>query len=137
MRHRQRILFLAILGAMAGLEPVGAEVNAPPESQLATTAAAVFDTAGELRERKEQSRRHVAPPAAAEPAFPRLRAEILVELQSDTDLDSTAHDHYLRVEPAVSIGLSEHFSIEAGFVLEPVSDPRPGRDRWFDDEGLS
>jgi hypothetical protein len=73
---------------------------------------------------------------AEEPAFPRLGAEILVELHSDTDLDSTTHDHYLSVEPAFSIGLSQHFSIEAGFVLEPVSDPRPGQDRWFDDEGL-
>jgi hypothetical protein len=71
-----------------------------------------------------------------EPAFPKLRSEILVELHSDTDLDSTTHDHYLKVEPAFSIGLTEHFSIEAGFVLEPVSDPPPGQDRWFDDEGL-
>jgi len=60
----------------------------------------------------------------------------VVELQSDTRLDSTTRDHTLSVEPALWIGLSEHFSIEAGFVLEPVSDPRPGRDRWFDDEGL-
>jgi hypothetical protein len=70
------------------------------------------------------------------PAFPNLRGEILIELRSDSDFDSTARDQYLKVEPAFSIGLSEHFSIEAGFVLEPVANPPPGRDRWFDDEGF-
>jgi hypothetical protein len=70
------------------------------------------------------------------PPFPNIHGEILVEIHSDADPDSGHGDQFLKVEPALSIGLSEHFSIEAGFVLEPVSDPPPGRDRWFDDEGL-
>jgi hypothetical protein len=74
--------------------------------------------------------------AADAPTFLGFHGEILIKLQSDSDLDLTPSDHHLTVEPTFSFGLSEHFSIESGFVLEPISDPRPGRDGWFDDEGL-
>jgi hypothetical protein len=71
-----------------------------------------------------------------ERSFPQLRGEILVELRSDSDLDSTSGDHALNLESAFSLRLSEHLSIESGFVFEPVSDPLPGRDRWFEGGGL-
>jgi hypothetical protein len=82
----------------------------------------------------------VSAPVRAEvedgPPFPDIRGGILVEIQSDPDPDTRRRNQFLKVEPALSIGLSEHLSIEAGFVLEPVSDPQPGGDHWFDDEGL-
>lgn len=133
MRRSRRAVLLAISGVIAaGTSPVPAGANAAAEDPAVVALGAAED----LRERKEQSREHVARPVAEGPAFPTLRGEIWIELQSDSDLDSTARDSYLTVEPTLSIGLSSHFSIQAGFVLEPVSDPRPGSDRWFEGEGL-
>jgi len=136
MQHGQRIILLALLGAVAGLDPARAGAGAPAGGQPSAAAAVPVGAADELRERRERSREHVTSRAAEGPVFPTLHGEVLVELRSDIGLDSTTRDHTLTVEPAVSIGLSESFSIEAGFVLEPVSDPGPGGSRRFDDEGL-
>jgi hypothetical protein len=70
------------------------------------------------------------------PGFPRIRGEILVEIQANSGIDANDRDGTLTLESAFSIHLSDEFAIEAGFVLEPVSDPRPGDDRWFGDTGL-
>ena len=80
-------------------------------------------------------------PALAEDSFPRIEGEIPIEIQNDytydsDDRDAELNDLYTKIEPAVSVRFTEEFSIEAGLVLEPVLDPDPRDDRFFEDEGL-
>lgn len=82
-----------------------------------------------------------APAQAEEELFPRIEGEIPIEIQNDYtfDADNKAeelNDTYATIEPAISIRFTELFSLEAGLVLEPVLDPDPNDDRFFEDEGL-
>ena len=82
-----------------------------------------------------------APALADEELFPRIEGEIPIEIQNDNTFDSDnpdeeLNDLYTTIEPAISIRFTELFSLEAGLVLEPVLDPDPGDDRFFEDEGL-
>lgn len=75
------------------------------------------------------------------PAFPRVEAEIPIELQNDytvdsTDSDGEINDLFATVEPAISMRFTEELSIESSLVFEAVQDPDPGDDRFLDDHGL-
>jgi hypothetical protein len=74
-------------------------------------------------------------------AYPRLDAEIGIEIQDDyvadsDDSDAELNDLYTTTEPYFSFKATRQLSLEAGFVLEPVQDPDPGDDRVFEDHGL-
>jgi len=80
-------------------------------------------------------------PALAEDSFPRIEGEIPIEIQNDytydsDDRDAELNDLYTTIEPAISVRITEAFSIETGLVMEPVRDPDPRDDRFFEDEGL-
>ncbi|MEO0962505.1 MAG: porin [Pseudomonadota bacterium] len=82
-----------------------------------------------------------APALAEEELFPRIEGEIPIEIQNDYtfDADNKAderNDIYTTIEPAISIRFTENFSFETDLVLEPVLDPDPNDDRFFEDEGL-
>ena len=82
-----------------------------------------------------------APALADEELFPRIEGEIPIEIQNDNTFDSDNRDDelndlYTTIEPAISIRFTELFSLETGLVLEPVLDPDPRDDRFFEDEGL-
>jgi hypothetical protein len=75
--------------------------------------------------------------ADPEPArFPFIRGEIQSELQLDRDSESQRSHAYTKVEPGLTIGLSEQLSVRTRLVLEPVRDPPAGRDVWFEDQGI-
>jgi hypothetical protein len=70
-----------------------------------------------------------------------LHGRVVVELQSDwtyrsSDATRELADTYFTVEPSFSLALSEEISLEGGLVLEPVTPPVGGENRWVDDEGL-
>jgi hypothetical protein len=72
---------------------------------------------------------------------PRVEGEIVFEFQSDNTFDSEdpaaeLSDTFNTTEAAVGWYLFPGFSVQAGFVLEPVLDPEPGEDRFFEDHGL-
>ncbi len=72
---------------------------------------------------------------------PLITGEVLFELQNDYAFDSNdpsaeINDLFTTVEAALALNLSEVFSVQSLFVLEPVLDPRPFDDRYFEDHGL-
>ena len=84
---------------------------------------------------------HPQPAFADDASFPRVEGEVSVEIQNDytydsDDPDAELNDTYTTTEPGVSVRLTPELSIEGAFVFEPVQDPGPGDDRFFDDHGL-
>lgn len=84
-------------------------------------------------------------PAAAQdgPAGPPpfIEGEISFELQNDHAFDSDdpsaeINDLFTTIEAALALNLTEVFSVRGLFVLEPVRDPMPFDDRYFEDHGL-
>ncbi|HSR55857.1 MAG TPA: hypothetical protein VLN73_06425, partial [Alphaproteobacteria bacterium] len=82
-------------------------------------------------------------PATAQPAGNEgpVKAEIAVELEHDwtthsDDPDAEIHDTYATIEAGVGVTITEGLSLNSLFVFEPVQDPAPGDDRFFDDHGL-
>lgn len=72
---------------------------------------------------------------------PIIEGEILFELQNDYAFDSDdpsaeINDLFTTIEAALALNLSEVFSVQSLFVLEPVRDPTPFDDRYFEDHGL-
>ena len=66
---------------------------------------------------------------------------ILFEVQNDHAFDSDdpsaeINDLFATVEAALGLNFNEIFSVQSLFVLEPVLDPRPFDDRYFEDHGL-
>ncbi len=80
--------------------------------------------------------------AADAPSFPRVTVEIPIEVQNDwayeSDDETAEFDTLFTViEPAITIALSDRFSIFAGLVLQPVqAPPSNDGDRLLDDQGL-
>ncbi len=79
--------------------------------------------------------------AEDEERYPELHGIFLIEPQSDgfyhsADPSWERNDLYFTVEPSFSLGITPHFSIESGLVLEPVFPPKPGENRFFGDQGL-
>lgn len=66
---------------------------------------------------------------------------ILFEVQNDHAFDSDdpsaeINDLFATIEAGLALNLSEIFSVQSLFVLEPVLDPQPFDDRYFEDHGL-
>jgi len=73
--------------------------------------------------------------------LPRLEALVDIEVEDDwtfdsDDPDAELNDLYTTTEPALDLFLLPGLSLHAGLVLEPVLDPGPGEDRFFEDHGL-
>lgn len=78
---------------------------------------------------------------AQEGSYPRLEAEINIEIENDwnfesDDPDNEYNDLYTTTEPAFGLYLLPGLSLQSGLVLEPVADPEPGESRAFEDHGL-
>ena len=70
-----------------------------------------------------------------------ISGELSVELQSDNtfdseDPDAELSDTYTTTEAGVDVTFGDHLLAHGGFVLEPIRDPGPGEDRFFEDLGL-
>lgn len=78
---------------------------------------------------------------AADSPFPRISGSISVEIQNDLTFaadDATLEQNELGTltEPSFSFWLTEGFSINAGLVLEAVTDPGHRQDRFFEGHGF-
>lgn len=72
--------------------------------------------------------------------FPNVSGTFVLELQSDTTFDSDDSgaeitDTFATVETSLDFNLSEIFTVHTDLVLEPVLDPDPFEDRFFEDHG--
>jgi hypothetical protein len=70
-----------------------------------------------------------------------LKAEISVEIEHDwttesDDPDAELHDTYATIETGLELSLGNGFAVKSLLVFEPVLDPGPGEDRFFEDHGL-
>ncbi len=74
-------------------------------------------------------------------SYPRLAVDIPIEIQNDgtydsEDRDQERNDLFTDTEPEVTLEVLPGLSLRAHFVLEPVRDPEPREDRFFEDHGL-
>ncbi|MEO9873494.1 MAG: hypothetical protein ABJM26_09870 [Anderseniella sp.] len=72
--------------------------------------------------------------------FPNVSGSFVLELQSDTTFDSDdpgaeITDTFATVETSLDFNLSEIFTVHTDLVLEPVLDPDPFGNRFFEDHG--
>ena len=86
---------------------------------LAATAAAIAEDGG--------------PP-------PLIEGTVLFEVQNDHAFDSDdpgaeINDLFATIEAALALNINEFISVQSLFVLEPVRDPTPFDDRFFEDHG--
>jgi len=70
-----------------------------------------------------------------------FKAAIAVELEHDwtthsDDPDAELHDTFATVEAGLSLRVARGFTLKSLLVFEPVQDPGPGDDRFFEDHGL-
>lgn len=82
-----------------------------------------------------------ASPASADGEYPRLEGGIVLEIENDNIVDSddpTAeiNDLYATIEIAPSLRFSEATSLNGTFLFEPIRDPGPNDDRFFEDHGF-
>ncbi len=81
------------------------------------------------------------PAYAQEESYPLVSADVVIELQSDWGIDSDDPDEernntFMRTEVAPTLSITDNFFIDGTLVLEPVLDPDPGEDNFFEDEGV-
>ena len=74
-------------------------------------------------------------------SYPYLKGEIEIKFQHDNvfnadDPDAELTDTFNKTEAEIEAHFNRYFSLHGAFVFEPVLDPGPGDDRFFDDEGL-
>lgn len=67
--------------------------------------------------------------------------EVEMQVQNDLVLDSDDPDEerntlFTKTEPIFNYGFTDHLSVQAHLVFEPVQDTDPGEDTYFDNEGL-
>lgn len=79
--------------------------------------------------------------SAEDEVFPRLEIGVDIEIQNDgnfasDDSANELNDLYTTTEPAVGLFILPGLSIQSGLVFEPVVDPDPGDDRFFEQHGL-
>ena len=79
--------------------------------------------------------------ATAQESYPKLSGEIIVEIENDftfdsDDPDAELNDTFTTTEAGLTLQFSEIFSLNTTVLLEPVSDPEPDEDRFFEDHGL-
>jgi hypothetical protein len=70
-----------------------------------------------------------------------ITGEVAFEVQNDATVDSDDPDNerndlYATIEPGVTVHFTPEFSFTAHAVFEPVRDPDPGKDRYFDGHGI-
>lgn len=73
-------------------------------------------------------------------AYPYVEGELVWELQGDfvkksDDPDAEITDIFGYLELATSIHLAPFFQLNSALIVEPVLDPDPGKDRFFQDHG--
>ncbi len=73
--------------------------------------------------------------------YPRVDASISIEVQNDntyTSQDDAAelNDLYTTTEPEITFNFNRYLSLLIHGVLEPVEDPGPREDRYFEDHGF-
>lgn len=78
--------------------------------------------------------------AVAEPAG-RLQGELTADMQSEWGVDAERSgaergETYVELEAELEFSLSPGLTIEGTLLGEPVQDPAPGGDAWFEDQGL-
>ncbi len=71
---------------------------------------------------------------------PAVSGEIILELEGETSLGSDDPDEErdiaaINAEISAELVITENIYIDTTLVLEPVRDPDPGKDSFFDDEG--
>ncbi len=76
----------------------------------------------------------------ANDAFPRLDGEISFEIQNDytfeaEDEEAELNDLFSTTELFAAFGLTPEVSLRSAVTFEPVKDPSPGEDQYFDDHG--
>lgn len=74
------------------------------------------------------------------PGYPHISGKILVEIQNDGAVSSDdpaarLNDLFNSTEAALALHFNSALSIQSLMVVEPVLDPRPGKDRFFGDHG--
>ena len=74
-------------------------------------------------------------------SYPHLDVAVTAEVQNDFTFDSDdpgveRNDTFTKTEPALTLHFSRGLYMQAGIVLEPMLDPEPGKDRFFEDQGL-
>ncbi len=73
---------------------------------------------------------------------PKISGSIVVEFQNDfafssDDETEEFNNLFTKIEPGLTLTLTDQLSVNAGLVLEPVQDPTvKGEDRVFDDQGF-
>ncbi|MBP7903865.1 MAG: DUF481 domain-containing protein [Alphaproteobacteria bacterium] len=72
--------------------------------------------------------------------YPAVSGELILELEGEASLGSDDPEDErdisaFNAEISAELGLSENFYIDTTLVLEPVRDPDPGKDSFFEDEG--
>lgn len=80
----------------------------------------------------------VCAPALADPGF---SGEVDAQVQNNSVFSSDNPDDersvvFTKIEPTVSYGFTDHLSVQAHMVFEPVQDVDPGKNSYFDNEGL-
>ena len=70
-----------------------------------------------------------------------LEGEILIEIENDLTFESDdpsaeINDLFATIEAALALNLSQNLSVNSGLTFEPVRDPIPFDDRFFEDHGL-
>lgn len=78
---------------------------------------------------------------SAQAETPSIEITISAEVESDYTHDSDdksaeINDLFVTIEPAITVNLTNGFSIQSGLTIEPVKDPSPFKDREFRDTGL-
>jgi len=78
--------------------------------------------------------------ARAEDGYPSFEGSVSIELQNDWAYDSDdpaaeVNTMFTTIEPSFALSLTERLALEAALVFEPVQDPDPGDDTFFDNEG--
>jgi hypothetical protein len=81
------------------------------------------------------------PPPPTPSSWFGIKGELKVELQSDTnyksdDPNAELTDTYNTTELGVEASFGRYLTGHGAFTFEPVRDPGPGEDRFFEDEGL-
>jgi hypothetical protein len=74
-------------------------------------------------------------------SYPRVDASISIEVQNDNtyksqDNDAELNDLFTTTEPEVTFHFNRQLSLLVHGVLEPVKDPGPRDDRYFEDHGF-
>ena len=79
--------------------------------------------------------------ASADTSYPKLHSEFTTDLQSEWGVDAERHgdergETYAEIEADLEFELARHLTIEGTLLGEPVQEPAPGDDAWFEDQGV-